>query len=494
MTRRKNCLLAAGALCLAVAGGCAGPKPAPVARPSIAPASATASGLALDGARAEPMYRELLAVDLPTVVGVAQASNIDIRQAKLNVEAAQGQAERSFGAIFPVIAPGLAFESVDGSVRAVNGPLLGADFSSLAPSVLVQWALNPGKVYYDIVASRKRLEATEHQEQFVVQDMLRVAVVQYYELVLMQARLSVARQAVTESEELLRINELRLRAGAGTDTDRLRAIAQVARRQQDLTTAINNFYNASIALAVTLHMDAAVTLVPLPRQVEQVTLVDPSSEIEKLLSLAVTWRDDLRGVRTLMGAAEADLGGRTWGALGPQLQVGYQIGGVSSDTPKENFSLTEQRRLSASAGWAFGLAMLGDLKTAGAVQKAAVLDAEQQLDRVRAQVIAAAQASSMNAKLIPMARQQLEANEAALKLAQANLKAGTMLTLDVLQAEDAVSEARLRFADAVIRYNQSQVELLAALGLVDAAALNGGQATTLTGQPGPATQPVPGVP
>ena len=95
MIRRHICLSLAGALCFAMASGCAGPKKVPQARPSIAPteASAPAGSRALEGARAEPMYRELLAVDLPAVVGVAQASNIDIRQAKLNVEAAQGQSE-----------------------------------------------------------------------------------------------------------------------------------------------------------------------------------------------------------------------------------------------------------------------------------------------------------------------------------------------------------------------------------------------------------------
>ena len=42
-----------------------------------------------------------------------------------------------------------------------------------------------------------------------------------------------------------------------------------------------------------------------------------------------------------------------------------------------------------------------------------------------------------------------------------------MTTLDVLQAQDAATQARLRYAAAVVRYNQSQVNLLAALGLLD---------------------------
>jgi outer membrane protein TolC len=41
------------------------------------------------------------------------------------------------------------------------------------------------------------------------------------------------------------------------------------------------------------------------------------------------------------------------------------------------------------------------------------------------------------------------------------------LTIDVLQAQSSAEKARLRRATALIRYNQSQINLLAALGLID---------------------------
>jgi outer membrane protein TolC len=52
-----------------------------------------------------------------------------------------------------------------------------------------------------------------------------------------------------------------------------------------------------------------------------------------------------------------------------------------------------------------------------------------------------------------------------------------MLLLDVLQAEDLVDSARLRHAEAVLRYNQSQVKLLAALGLLEADRLSSSAVT-----------------
>ncbi len=61
--------------------------------------------------------------------------------------------------------------------------------------------------------------------------------------------------------------------------------------------------------------------------------------------------------------------------------------------------------------------------------------------------------------------------EEALRLAQRNLGAGTALTVEVLQAEDALNDAQLRYANAATAYNQSQVNLLAALGVIDRVSL-----------------------
>src|SRR5688500_17189450 len=111
------------------------------------------------------------------------------------------------------------------------------------------------------------------------------------------------------------------------------------------------------------------------------------------------------------------------------------------------------------------------MKTGKANFRSAAIDIDRQLDRVKAQVISAQQSSITAAQLVPTARAQLQAADEALRLAQANLKSGTMLLVDVLQSQNQVDDARLRHADAVVRYNQSQINLLAALGLLEASKL-----------------------
>ena len=116
------------------------------------------------------------------------------------------------------------------------------------------------------------------------------------------------------------------------------------------------------------------------------------------------------------------------------------------------------------------------------------LDLDQRLDQVRAAVVSAHQASLTAAKLIPVASQQVTSAEEALRLTQEDLKAGTGLTIDVLQAERAADRARLRYATALVRYNQSQINLLAALGLIDETNIEG----SLTAAPAPDGPTEPG--
>ncbi len=455
---------AALALLLAISG-CATEQYARPEPPSVAPTTQPSASLSIGGADVRPMYRELLAVDLPTVLRVASARNLDIEQARQRVEASRGRYESSVEAVFPIFAPAVAYQHLEGVNQNANGTLTAANFTNFLPAISVQWILNPGRVVYDIIASKRRMEASEQQQDAIELDTSRTAALQYYDLVLAQAQLGVARQAVTEAEELVRITKLRVKTGIGLHADELRAEANLSGLEQDVVLALNRFYQASVVLTLTLHLDPVVTLVPRADSVRQETLVRDDLPIDELLAIALRYRPDLEAARSLFKSAEADSGTALWGGLAPQLQAGYTFGGIQPQLSGKTYGLHEQQKAGVSASFAFGLSTFGQVKTASANERSAAVDVQRQMDQVRAAVVLAHQNSAANAKLIPVARKQLDSAGEALRLAQANLKAGTLLTIDVLQVQFEVDRARLRYADAVVHYNQAQVSLLAALGI-----------------------------
>jgi len=482
--------------------------------------------LHLEASSVPAMFTEVAAIDLETVVRVAAADNIDILQAREQVAASRGRLESAVGAVFPTLVPTALFEHVDGSVRATEGNIVGVGFNTFQPSIAVQWVINPGKVIYGIIAAKKHLKADSENERGVIGETFRASAIQYYDLVLTQARVSAARESVNESEELLRINRLRASTGAGVPADEMRAKAQVAERRQDLILALNQFYRASVALAMTLDLDATVTLVPDIDRLPPIALVRDEMDIDDLLAISAAFRPELERVRSLIKAGKAETGATWWGAFGPQFSVGYQYGGIQghasnvvpsagipnnlvvnplsptgafSANPFSNgfiregivrgsrrldrrrdqtFAFKDQSKFTASATWRLSVSSFGNLKVAKASQRTTLLDAQRELASVRAEVVNSLQASRSNAELIQLARQQVISATEALRLTQANLAAGTMTTLDVLQSQDAMARARLRHAEAVVRYNQSQVNLLASLGMIGEKALIGsGQST-----------------
>jgi len=214
-------------------------------------------------------------------------------------------------------------------------------------------------VIYDVIASKRRLLASEQQERFIVMETIRSSVVQYYDLILAQSHIAVAREAVTAAEELLRLTRLRLGAGVGLPADDLRAQANLAARQQDLALALNAFYQSSITLASTLYLEPTVTLVPKPDHMAPVRLVREDLEITEMLTIATERRPDLQGTKYAAAAAAAESKSTLWGGVSPQLQGSYQIGRLSSETPGQSFAFQEQRHGNASVGWLLSPTLVG---------------------------------------------------------------------------------------------------------------------------------------
>jgi len=466
---RRLCRRTALALVLALVTGCTdflNRENAQVPHPSVAPATQPATALKIDQPQIQPMYNHrMLATDLPTTVRVAMARNVDIQAAQERIAAARGEYEASIGMIFPSLTPNITALGLEGAVATPAGIAL-QGFNHVFPIAVLQWIVNPGQVAYNLIASKRRLEASDQQDLAVVQETTRAAAVQYYDVVLAQAQVGVARRSLQEAEELLRIERLRTKTGTGLPVDELRAEAALAVRRQNVLTALNAFYTASVALTVTLHLDPTVMLVPRAGSVKQRTLVREDLSIDQLLFTATFYRPDLEAIRTLVAAADAAKGATIWGGLGPQVLASRTF---QTRPPAGALSDTEYREQTyvVSGGFNWSLASFGRIRTSAANARTAGIDAERQLDLVQASVVTAHQTSLTAKKTIPIAQEELTAAEEALRLTRKNLETGTGLTIDVLVAQDAADQARLRYATAVIRYNQAEINLLAALGLID---------------------------
>jgi outer membrane protein TolC len=249
--------------------------------------------------------------------------------------------------------------------------------------------------------------------------------------------------------------------------DALRSEARLAEAQQALNTALNGFHDASIALALTLHLDPTVMLVPQAGPLHEATLVRDDLSVDDMLAAAVGYRPDLQAARKLLDASRADQHAIVWAELGPKFQAAYANGSLAVHVTGQDDDFHAQQRSAGTVGFALGLSAQGHLKTAQAETQLATLDTVAKLDEVRAAVVTSHQACIAASKSIPLAAQQVSAAKEALQLAQDHARTGTMLAFDVLRAQTVEAQAQLSYASAIVRYNQAEVALLSTLGLLD---------------------------
>jgi len=457
----------------------------------------------LDRAHVPAMYRELMSINLAAVVKVAQADNLDIKIARQQVRKSRGQLASSVGAAFPVLAPTAIFNYNSGVARSTGGNIVTADFRSISPAAAIQWVINPGRVIYNIVAAKKRLNASRAQQAVVIQQTMENGAIEYYQLVQAQADVVAARDAEADAEELLRFAKLRLKAGTAIPADVASAEAEVASRRQGVLLALNRFYHYSTDLAITLNMDPAVTLVPSVNSLKANRLVRTSISIGRLLKLAVKYRPDLQRVRELVRAAQADGGAIAWGDLGPTLTTGYKVGdidgryyNVTGKGPpvSQNYGLHGYQNFQAGGGWQLGLSTFGDIQTAKARERIAEIRANKQLALVEATVVKALQDSRTNAELIPIAADQVRSAQYALNIIKVNYRAGTVTSLEVLVAESQLAQAQRDYAAAIAHFNQSQIAIVGAVGLVSDKAILGSATLPVMKKMPAVTQPAPVAP
>jgi hypothetical protein len=90
--------------------GCATPQHVRQPHPSVAPTTQPTVSLDVGPTELKPMYRELLAIDLPTVLRVADAKNLDIEQARQLVVSSNFGDEFIVVAYFRVLAQSNAYQ------------------------------------------------------------------------------------------------------------------------------------------------------------------------------------------------------------------------------------------------------------------------------------------------------------------------------------------------------------------------------------------------
>lgn len=270
------------------------------------------------------------------------------------------------------------------------------------------------------------------------------------------------------STELLRVSGDREALGRGLRVSVELARARLARDEAQLAEARRGFRDASVALALVLQLDPTATLFP-PPEVEERSWIEPSA-VTELVRLAVAQRPEIAAARQIAGAAEDARTALWWKALGPKV-----VGTVQESAIGRSIGdLDNQQFYGGFVGFSFSPATLGEIQSAGARIEQADLQRVRVRQDVAADVVRASAALESARERLAAAFPGLTAADASLELSQSRYADGVGLELEVLEAQQALTGARITLVSAIEETNRAQAALLHATGQISLTVLTGG--------------------
>lgn len=417
-----------------------------------------------------PAVRKTL--DLTTALRLAAGSHLDILEARARVREAEGRASSADGYLLPVLSAGGAVSNTRGTAQSSFGQLQEVNFYTVTALGTVRISANVGESIYRDLSAHRTVDAASGFELAQVQRSLLDVSVAYLALVESDITVRIQEQFVQEAQTLARLTQARETQGLGSALDSERARAQAAAAEQRLLGARNERQRRSKLLAVNLRLDSTVDLDPADREMTPATLVAAGDDLQKWLGRAGEHRPEITAYQASREAAREEISATRWSVWGPEVSAGAAFGGLG----KSFGTVDDRENWLVSIGWTFSFGGPGRIEAAEARAQQADIALARFQDRLQASVAGSYQELSLARQNLDPAERELTAAEKALRIARANYEGGVLPENDLLLAQQAADQARLRRLGAVARFNQAQLQLLAESGVATIDSLRGGAA------------------
>ena len=470
--QRGACL----AVIIAMLGGCeVGPdfvRPAPpdtdrYTRESRPEATVVADGqaqrFAPDTNLPADWWRLFKSAQLNTVVRQAIANNATLQAAEASLRQSQDNLRAGYGIFFPQIDAGLDVRRERTAPLQQGSQTHGTIFNLVTLSGTISYAL-------DVFGGERRMvEGLQAQADYQSYE----SKAAYLTLSANVVNTCIARAAyaaqIRATEQLIELEyqqihatEAQVRAGTTPYSNVLSIQSLIAANQASLAPLKQKISQAEHLLA------ALEGVVPSRATLPDIELIDISLPNDLPVSLPsdlVRQRPDVLSAESQLHVASANIGVAT-AAMFPSFSLSGTYGAVGS-----NFG-----NLSASNGrfWSIGPSVTIPLFQGGTLwygRKAAIDAYQQSQANYRQTVLSAFEQVADSLKALEhdaeALQAQVEAQRAAgeaLKLLQANYRAGLVAYLDVLTADVQFHEATIAYLQAVAQRHQDTVALFVALG------------------------------
>lgn len=403
-------------------------------------------------------------LDRPTLIGLVEKQNLDLRIADSRVEQAKGSYFGSYGNLMPSIRGQLYVERYNGGTIFIQAQPVEVKRLTYRPRLSLDYQLPlGGKPIFQIRAAKFRLDSQDHNRDQILQNALYTVMTQYYEMIRNRMSRVVTEQSLASMELLVKVNESKLKAGFGTRYEIEQARVQLAERQDRVLAARNEAATASIALASTLNLPVSSEFTPDVDALTPIRFIDPQMPMSHFLAKADISRPELKQLTAEIRAARAAYQA-TFSDLLPTFGITSYIGSVGQRTDQLRPIYQRGISLDFDVLKNMGVNTVGNIKTARSKLAETIAEREKRVNEIHQKLAGAYLDCQRYAQQIHVMKQKADAAEEAYRLAMARFKTGFSIQLEVLQAQTDYTNAIQEIQTAILNYNTTQLRLLLEAG------------------------------
>lgn len=415
---------------------------------------------------------DVLPIDLPTALRIANASSPTIALAQARVREALARVDQADALWLPNLSAGGIYLRHDGIDQNRGGDLLTVTRSSLFEGGGAALRLDTAEAFYQPLVARRLVDAAAAAARANTNNALFDVVSAYYDLVHAHAQVEINADILAKAEQILKAAKSGEKQGLiKTAADVNRAETEVSQRRVDRLNLEAQVEIASARLVKLLVLDPKVTLVPADSAVAPIDLIADTAT-EKLIEQALRNRPELAAAAFRIDAAEIRSRQAWYGPLFPRVQVEYLGGGFGGGTNSTITNPAGRNDLSTQIFWelrGLGFGNLADARARDAQKDQATILAVAARAQVASEVVESAKTVTARKNGLQDARRATtEAQEMFRKLSATSFGMiggkGQFDALEPLIAVQQLNQARLQFLSATVEYNRAQFRLLTSVG------------------------------
>lgn len=409
----------------------------------------------------------VLVVDLPAVLELAGARNLDVEISRQKLAEAKANRESAVWQFFPTLTAGAGYRRHDNLTQDVQGRILDVhkELYTVGPALNVQ--LDVGEAIYRNLASRQLVKAAGFGVESQRQDSTLNAALAYFDLAKAHFSTRVAEEAIRISDEYAKQLDRAIGAGIAFKGDLLRAQVQVEKNRLTLRQTFEQRSVATARLIQLLHLEPGVQLGAKDEELIPLAIIQEDTVLGSALAQAAASRPELSQSRHAVAAARELKDAAAIGPLIPTLGAQAFAGGLGGGNDSAYTGLGSSQDYAVTIGWRIGpngLFDRGRTRAAEARLKNADLANQKLIDEINRQVTESFVRWQSLRDQLSISQAALRAAEGTLQLTRQRKEFGVGAVLEDINAEQELTRARLDYVGLIAEFNKAQFALLKATG------------------------------